>query len=342
MAQLTLTDIRKCYGDNPPAVSDFSLTIEPGQFVALLGPSGCGKTTILRMIAGFEQVSAGQIYHGDQLLSEAGRQVAPEKRGMGMVFQSYALWPHMTVADNVGYPLKVRGVKGRDYRRRVGEALDVVLLTDYADRVPRDLSGGQRQRVALARCLVGEPEVILFDEPLANLDRHLRASMEETFRAFHRRTGATMIYVTHDQGEAMALADRVAVMDRGRLVQYSTPQDLYRTPANEMVARLIGNGTIVAINEAHPATMVDGEVVMKALGTASGGPQKLLVRPEDVRIGEGPLEARIRDCVFKGERYSLSLELGDGTALGCYAGDSLAVGAVTRVRIDRAWALEVG
>ena len=189
---IEIRNVSKQFG-NFHALRNVSLDIASGELLALLGPSGCGKTTVLRMVAGFEQPSDGAILLGDRVLADAGAMLPPEKRNMAMVFQSYALWPHMTVADNVGYPLKVRGLSGEAYRNGVREALDTVRLTDHAERRPADLSGGQRQRVALARCLVTRPDVVLLDEPLANLDRHLRQEMEETFRDFHQRSGATIM-----------------------------------------------------------------------------------------------------------------------------------------------------
>jgi iron(III) transport system ATP-binding protein len=174
LAKLILNRVSKAFGSGKPAVNDLSLTVREGGFLALLGPSGCGKTTVLRMIAGFEQPTDGSILLGERVLADAGEMVPPESRNMAMVFQSYALWPHMSVADNVGYPLKVRGISGERRQKKIGEALAAVRLENFADRRPADLSGGQRQRVALARCLVTEPDVVLLDEPLANLDRHLR------------------------------------------------------------------------------------------------------------------------------------------------------------------------
>jgi iron(III) transport system ATP-binding protein len=214
VAELILERLNKVFGEQA-VVRDLNLTIPEGAFTALLGPSGCGKTTTLRILAGLEHLSSGRLLLGDRLLADARVHMPPETRDMGMVFQSYALWPHMTVAENVGYPLKLRKVNGAARQKQVMEALDVVELGAYAGRSPQALSGGQRQRVALARCLVSEPEVVLLDEPLANLDRHLRATMEQTFREFHRRTGATFVYVTHDQAEAMALASHIAVMHQG-------------------------------------------------------------------------------------------------------------------------------
>ncbi len=213
------------------AVDDISLDFPAGSFTALLGPSGCGKSTLLRLIAGFEAPDAGDIHFGDRLVSDPGRQVPPEERGVGIVFQSYALWPHMDVAGNVAYPLKTRGADRRTIDAKVADVLGMVGLDGFGARKVDELSGGQRQRVALARCLVADAGIILFDEPLANLDMHLRASMVDVFRDIHRRIGATIVYVTHDQAEALALADRVAVLDRGRLLQVAPPQEVYRSPS---------------------------------------------------------------------------------------------------------------
>ncbi len=277
MAQLILNHLTKDFGGKGadrvrPAVSDVSLALRKQGFLALLGPSGCGKTTVLRMIAGFEQPTDGSIELGERRLSDATRVLPPEKRNMAMVFQSYALWPHMTVAENVGYPLKVRGISGEAWRKRVGDALSLVKLTDFADRRPAVLSGGQRQRVALARCLVTEPDVVLLDEPLANLDQHLRKSMEETFRAFHERSGATMIYVTHDQAEAMALATDVAVMSEGKLLQVAPPAEIYARPEGRVVGGLIGRGAIVRLNLPEGgARALDWPLLGAALGEMPAG-----------------------------------------------------------------------
>lgn len=246
MARLTIDRVSKLYGAFR-ALNDVSLDVDDGEFVAILGPSGCGKTTLLRQIAGFDKPNAGRILIGDAVVSTAERQVPPERRRIGIVFQSYALWPHMTVAENVAYGLNVAGVKDPERARRVTSALSLVELDGFADRSPAMLSGGQRQRVALARCLVTEPSLVLLDEPLANLDVHLHASMEREFSRFHERTGTTMIYITHDQAEAMALADRIAVMDKGRVLQVATPAQLYREPADEMVASFIGEGMVLPV-----------------------------------------------------------------------------------------------
>ena len=247
MARLTVERLGKSYGAFR-ALDDVSLAVDDGEFVAILGASGCGKTTLLRQIAGFDKPDAGRILIGDAVVSTPQAQVPPERRRIGIVFQSYALWPHMTVAQNVAYGLDVAGVKDPERARRVEAALSLVELAGFAQRPPALLSGGQRQRVALARCLVTEPSLVLLDEPLANLDVHLRASMEREFAQFHERTGTTMIYITHDQAEAMALADRIAVMDKGRILQVATPSLLYREPADDTVARFVGEGMIVPVD----------------------------------------------------------------------------------------------
>jgi len=263
MARLTIEGLRKQYGEFR-ALDDVSLAVDNGEFLAILGASGCGKTTLLRQIAGFDRPDAGRILIGGAVVSTPLRQVPPEARHIGIVFQSYALWPHMSVAQNVAYGLDVAGIRDPERARRVDAALALVDLAGFGERRPALLSGGQRQRVALARCLVTEPSLVLLDEPLANLDVHLRASMEEEFARFHERTGTTMIYITHDQAEAMALADRIAVMDHGRILQVATPSQLYREPADETVARFIGEGMIVPI--ANVASNSSGACIADVLG----------------------------------------------------------------------------
>ena len=244
MAGLSVRDVVKTFGAFR-ALDRVSLDVRDGEFLAVLGPSGCGKTTLLRLVAGFDQLDEGAIAIGGRTVSDGATHVPPEERRIGIVFQSYALWPHMTVEENVGYPLRVARVPRAERRRKVADALALVGLSGFGERRPAHLSGGQRQRVALARCLIMSPSLVLLDEPLANLDVHLRAAMEDEFADFHRRTGTTMIYITHDQAEAMALADRIAVMDHGRLMQLASPSELFREPATEMVARFIGEGMVV-------------------------------------------------------------------------------------------------
>lgn len=342
MAKLTLNRLSKDFGTGRPAVDDISLTIRDGGFLALLGPSGCGKTTVLRMIAGFEQPTDGQILLGERVLADAGGIVPPERRNMAMVFQSYALWPHMSVAENAGYPLKVRGISGEKYRTRVRDALATVRLEAFADRRPADLSGGQRQRVALARCLVTEPDVVLLDEPLANLDRHLRQEMEETFREFHARSGATMIYVTHDQSEAMALATDVAVMADGRLQQVAPPADLYARPEGRLVGGLVGQGAILrlAVAEGLPRAL-DWVMLSACFGehAATTGTADVLVRPQDVIADPHGIVCRVETVLYEGERYALKLSMPDGQTLKTFSREPASAGDGLPVIIRSAWRL---
>jgi len=342
LAKLILNRLSKSFGGGKPAVNDVSMTIREGGFLALLGPSGCGKTTVLRMIAGFEQPSDGAILLGERVLADAGSMVPPERRNMAMVFQSYALWPHMTVAENTGYPLKVRGISGERYRRKVMDALATVRLDAYAERRPSELSGGQRQRVALARCLVTEPDVVLLDEPLANLDRHLRQEMEETFREFHATSGATMVYVTHDQAEAMALATDVAVMSEGRLLQMAPPAELYARPEGRLVGSLVGQGAIVSLKlpQAAPRAL-DWEMLKTAMQTEEGiSPVgDILVRPQDVLQDAEGIACRVSSILYEGERYALRLTLPDGQALRAYSREPAALGAIYSIAIRSAWRL---
>ena len=342
MAKLILHKLCKDYGTGKPAVNDVSIDIREGGFLALLGPSGCGKTTVLRMIAGFETPSDGSILLGERVLADASGVIPPEKRNMAMVFQSYALWPHMTVADNVGYPLKVRGISGARYRDAVADALKAVRLEAYAERRPADLSGGQRQRVALARCLVTAPDVVLLDEPLANLDRHLRQEMEETFREFHARSGATMIYVTHDQAEAMALATDVAVMSEGRLLQVAPPAEIYARPEGRLVGGLIGQGAILALPEDGAGRRDLGwdDLQPRLLAQPSGGPMMdVLVRPQDVMLGTDGVPAEVDGVLFEGERYALRLTLAGGQHLKAYSRVACQKGERVAAKILSGWRL---
>ncbi|KUL92951.1 spermidine/putrescine ABC transporter ATP-binding protein [Bosea sp. WAO] len=316
MARLKIDRARKYFGSYT-ALDDVSIDVEDGEFIAVLGPSGCGKTTLLRQIAGFDKLDGGEITIGDRLLSSAERHVPPEHRKLGIVFQSYALWPHMSVAENVAYGLTVAGVRDPERARRVAAALDLVGLTGFAERRPGLLSGGQRQRVALARCLVTEPSLVLLDEPLANLDVHLRASMEEEFSRFHERTGTTMVYITHDQAEAMALADRIAVMDRGRLLQLASPSLLYREPANTTVAGFIGEGMVLPARllskpeAGHCKVDVLGvEAVMRCRPDQSATAQaKICLRARDFSIaqGEGGLAARVDRLSYQGGYFRMEV-----------------------------------
>ncbi|MBY3274572.1 ABC transporter ATP-binding protein [Rhizobium laguerreae] len=339
MARLILNQLGKVFGTGRAAVSGFSLDVREGGFLALLGPSGCGKTTVLRMIAGFETPSDGSIHLGERLLADAAQSLPPEKRNMAMVFQSYALWPHMCVADNVGYPLKVRGISGEAYQAKVRDALGTVRLADYAERRPAELSGGQRQRVALARCLVTSPDVVLLDEPLANLDRHLKQEMEETFREFHQRSGATMIYVTHDQSEAMALATDVAVMSEGRLLQVAAPAEIYARPEGRIVGGLIGRGAILTLSVMGGERQLEWDELQDALQVTNIDGTDILVRPEDVIIGGEGAPATVESALFEGERYAAKLTLGNGQTLRAFSRVPVVPGEVVHIVIRAGWRL---
>ncbi|HTA74348.1 MAG TPA: sn-glycerol-3-phosphate ABC transporter ATP-binding protein UgpC [Gemmatimonadaceae bacterium] len=259
MASVTLEDVRKVYDSAPTSVvvRDVSLRVADGEFVVLVGPSGCGKTTTLRMIAGLESVTAGRLLIDDRLVND----VAPKDRDIAMVFQNYALYPHMTVRENMAFALVLRKLAPSDIAARVAQAAEVLGLTDVLDRTPKELSGGQRQRVAIGRAIVRQPRVFLFDEPLSNLDAKLRLEMRREIARLHRELGATMIYVTHDQVEAMTLGDRIAVMNRGAVQQVDAPRALYDRPANRFVATFIGSPAM---------NMIDGLIERGVFRTASG------------------------------------------------------------------------
>lgn len=318
MADIIISDISKMYGGKR-VLDRVSMTIADGEFIAVLGPSGCGKTTLLRLVAGFETPDDGTIRFGDRLVSSREASVPPEKRSVGIVFQNYALWPHMSVANNVGYALKIAGVGSAERLLRSRDALAIVGMEELAERAPSDLSGGQRQRVALARCLAASPSVMLLDEPLANLDVHLRAAMESEFVRFHRHTGATMVYITHDQSEAMALADRIAVIDQGRLVQFDRPRDLYREPQSEMVARFIGNGQVLPVEDVRPGADENSAVVsifgkdhrVRARKDETGRPSaKLCVHSSGMRLaqaGEEGIAAKVERVVYRGNHNQIDV-----------------------------------
>ena len=297
------------------AVKDTSLEIEPGSFVTLLGPSGCGKTTTLRMIAGFESPDEGEIYLGDEAINE----LTPNKRDTAMVFQSYALLPHYNVFDNVAYGLKLRKVPKDEIKRRVMEILDLVELTGMEGRMTNQLSGGQQQRVALARALVIEPSVLLFDEPLSNLDAKLRVSMRTEIRRIQQRVGITAIYVTHDQSEAMALSDNIIIMNKGVVAQMGTPQEIYYHPKNEFVADFIGeanflrgtmtgrDGKYAVLNMQGNALKVPGRDDME-----KGREYTVVLRPEAASLADrGGLPCRVVLSCFMGSYQNYHVMVGD-------------------------------
>jgi len=339
MAELKLQAVSKLF-EQHPVVDNLNLTIPSGSFTALLGPSGCGKSTTLRLLAGLEKVSSGRIALGSRVLADNDLHVPAEARNMGMVFQSYALWPHMTVAENVGYPLKLKKTPAAVLKKKVAEALEMVEMNAFADRAPQALSGGQRQRVALARCLVSEPEVVLLDEPLANLDRHLRATMEQSFREFHQRTGATCIYVTHDQAEAMALADHIAVMQQGRVMQWGAPHQLYQQPENAWVAQFIGRGSLLQMATNSLTDLLTPAELHQGLTSANRAHRhQVLLRPEHVRVSDSGLAAQVESCIYQGERYLLQLRLADGQSLTAYHTQNLAPAQPIQVQLLQGWRL---
>ncbi|MBI4011070.1 MAG: ABC transporter ATP-binding protein [Candidatus Rokubacteria bacterium] len=313
-----LTAVAKRFGATV-AVRDVTLTVPAGSFVAVLGPSGCGKTTTLRMVAGFEVPSAGEIGIGGVTVSAPARGlfVPPEGRRIGMVFQSYAVWPHMTVAENVGYPLRLRRVAPPERARRVTALLELVRLPGLGARYAHQLSGGQQQRVALARALAGEPAVLLLDEPLSNLDARLRQEMRVELKAIQRRVGAAILYVTHDQDEALALADRVAVMGAGVLHQVDRPEAVYAAPADRFVAEFLGYVGFLPAEVAGPAAVrltrvPGGPLVPARLPAGAAGPGLLAVRPARVDLGEpgAGVPGRILARVYRGEFFEYRIGLG--------------------------------
>ena len=316
MVSIVIEGVTKRFGQTI-AVDDVSLEIERGELFFLLGPSGCGKTTILRMIAGFVEPDEGEIYFDGRPIGA----VPAHKRNTALVFQNYALWPHMNVADNVAYGLEERKVSKKERARLVEQALRGVRMAEFAGRMPNQLSGGQQQRVALARALVVEPDAVLLDEPLSNLDAQLRLEMRHEIRRIHDETGITMLYVTHDQKEALSMADRVAVMSMGRVEQTGEPRSVYRNPANTFIANFIGETNFI------PGTLVGAEGgqgrVRTALGEFRGqltpgteqgtGEATCMVRPECLRMGRGAqnaFRARLVSNVYLGEVEQFVLEAG--------------------------------
>jgi iron(III) transport system ATP-binding protein len=344
---VSLKSVAKHFGGKP-AVAGVDLEIAAGEFVALLGPSGCGKTTLLRLLAGFEEPDAGVIAIGAREVARAGKaSMPPEQRGVGMVFQSHALWPHMTVGENVEYALKIRKLPAAERHRQVERALATVGLAERRDSAPETLSGGQRQRVALARCLAMEPKVVLMDEPLASLDVHLRDSMQAEFHRLHRQLGATIVYVTHDQSEAMALADRVAVLDHGLLQQVAQPRALYAEPATAMVADFVGRGMVVPLDAAVRG--MDGSVearlwgeriyLRSSRGAASG---LACLRPEGLTLGPEGIAATVDRAVFEGAATILHCRVDRAPEVllrVLYRAAPPAEGTAVRIAVSDAWLL---
>ncbi len=346
MTYVELDRISKVYpGGDAPAVDNFSLDIESGQLVAFLGPSGCGKTTTLKMIAGLIQPSAGSIrFDGDNILP-----IPAEKRGAVMVFQNYLLFPYMSVGDNVGFGLKMRGLPKREISKKVAEMLELVKLPDIARRRPSQLSGGQQQRVALARALITEPRVLLLDEPLSNLDAHLRDEMRDLILSIQRELAVTTVFVTHDQEEAVLLADQIALMFDGLLLQYASPAEFYQRPISQRAARFFGGVNFI------PAQRQDG-MVHTEIGDfhfaapeheeAPRGAAVLTIRPEQIRLNESEdvntLVGHIRERIYVGRYTRYKIALGEYEVEAVRSADLpglLNVGDTVRVHFppDRIW-----
>ena len=306
----------KKYGDFT-AVNGISLNIEQGEFFTLLGPSGCGKTTLLRMIAGFNTVDGGEICFDEQVINT----LPAHKRDIGMVFQNYAIFPHLNVADNVAYGLKARKVPKTEITPRVDEALKMVQIDQLKTRQPNELSGGQQQRVALARAFVIEPGVLLMDEPLSNLDAKLRVQMRTTIKKLQRRLGITTIYVTHDQEEALAISDRIAVMNQGNIMQIGKPEEIYRRPANPFVANFIGVSNFIdcAVDGQDPKAATvklhDGHSFQMPLRAPYSGEVILSARPEQLFFSEQGLPGKVNMSTFLGDFIQYEVELSTGQVL---------------------------
>jgi putative spermidine/putrescine transport system ATP-binding protein len=316
MSNLTFDNIRKTFGDNV-ALHGLDLEVRQGELISLLGPSGCGKTTALRIAAGFERADHGSIVVGDTDISS----MPPHKRNMGMVFQSYSLFPNLDVSANIEYGLRTRKMPRSDSRARVVEMIELVQLERHANKYPHQLSGGQQQRVALARALAIKPSVLLLDEPLSALDAKVRASLRDEIRRIQTELGITTMFVTHDQEEALAISDRIAVMSQGNIEQLGTPAEIYRHPSTAFVARFIGS-----MNEL-PATVIDDSTVrvnglavhiLRGTGLAADAPVHLLVRPEDTRfVGEGEpgLTGSVVSHTFQGVSTTVAVRLAGLDAL---------------------------
>ncbi|MEM8957676.1 MAG: ABC transporter ATP-binding protein [Pseudomonadota bacterium] len=336
---ITAVDLTKRYGE-VTALDAVSFSVPTGAFFAVVGPSGCGKSTLFRLVAGLEHPDTGKIILNGEDVAGSDAFVPPEQRQVGVVFQSYALWPHMTVEGNVAFPYEAQGLSKDAARAEALAHIKTVALEPLKDRRPDALSGGQRQRVALARCLAGEARTILMDEPLANLDPHLRSEMEAELKAFHTRTGVTTLYITHDQREAMALADVMAVMDQGRFLQMGPPREIFERPATAKVARFIGRGAVLKTRVASGCAAVGALEVPVTARQNREGPAEILVRPRDVTLGGNGLPARIAAVHYRGGVWEARAEA-EGVAemveIDCPA--PVNPGDMVQLKISSAWVI---
>ena len=341
MSHLQLEGLTKHY-PGVTSVDRIDLAVEPGEFICLLGPSGCGKTTTLRMLAGFLEPDEGRIRVSGKVISEPGAVVPPERRNMGMIFQSYAVWPHMTVRDNVAYGLKMRGVGAAEMRGRTDAILQATKLFELAQRYPSELSGGQQQRVALARALAPNPDILLLDEPLSNLDANLRGDMRLEIRRLHDEFHNTSIYVTHDQLEAMTMADRIVVMNAGRIEQIGTPQDVYDRPNSRFVAKFIGGSNVIdAKHVSGSEVSVGGHTLHVGEGDFAGPGRDMgvCVKMHDVEIVEGAggggsnmLPGVVRSHAYLGSHRDYVVDVGQDVFVSAPPTLDLAPGSKVKVR----------
>ena len=346
MTVVQLEKLRKVFDNRVVAVDDVDLVVNDGEIMAILGPSGCGKTTLLRLVAGLEDPTSGRILFDDRDVTR----LPTQERNTAVVPQTWALWPHMTVFDNVAYGLRLRRKKANlteeEIRRRVREVLELVDLTGLEERKPFQLSGGQQQRVALARALVVQPEVLLLDEPLANLDAKLRVELREEVRKIAKRLSITTIYVTHDQEEAMAVADRIAVMNAGRLQQVGKPEEIYHKPANFFVATFVGRSNVLrgrVVEAKGEAAAVDVGFPVAAQTPhrlAPGEEVDVVVRPEDIFIGGGRVKCVVEDVVFLGRYYQTTLRCSGKVLKAEGPRPPAQPGEEVAAEIARAWAFK--
>jgi len=347
MVRLGIEGLRKVFPPNVVALEDVSFEIESGEFFVILGPSGSGKTTLLRIIAGLERPSAGRVYIGDRLVvdAERGVYIPPGERNVGMVFQNWALYPHMRVFDNIAYPLKIKKLPKGEIARRVREVSEILGISELLNRYPRQLSGGQQQRVALARALVKEPDVLLLDEPFSNLDARIRIVAREFVRSVQRKLGITTILVTHDQGDAFAVADRIMVIDRGRIQQIGKPLELYTNPGNLFVASFIGDPPMNIVK----ASKIGAVDILRTRIRVQGGVEDVYIgfRPDDAYVSldqvgslEGDsiaLEGIVDNIEYRGARAYANLSLAGGvTVKALIPTDSeIGIGSKCSVKIRR-------
>jgi iron(III) transport system ATP-binding protein len=340
MAHLELLGLTKRYG-NVASVDGIDLAVEKGEFICLLGPSGCGKTTTLRMIAGFLEPDAGEIrVHGEKV-SAPGSVVPPERRNMGMIFQSYAVWPHMTVRENIAYGLKMKRMAAAERRTRADALIGAARLTEHAEKFPAALSGGQQQRVALARALAPNPEILLLDEPLSNLDANLRGDMRFEIRRLHDEFRNTSIYVTHDQVEAMTMADRIVVMNTGRIEQIGSPQDVYDRPASRFVARFIGASNVIEARQVGDRTVEVGGHTL-AIGDGDfagpGRPMSFCVKTHDLELvpadaeGNNAIPGIVRSHAYLGSHRDYIVDIGQELLIAAPASVNVPAGSKIKVR----------